>query len=244
MLHRQKVKLLLWFATLLSILALVVAPALAGQATGLVVDKAGTGTGTVTSDPVGINCGADCAEAYGSGTLVTLTATPAGDSVFAGWSGDADCSDGQVTINAAVDCTATFNLNQFTLTVNNEGGAGTGTVTSDPVGINCGADCEEAYQGGTQVTLTATPDEGFTFATWSGDCVQQTAPVGAGSDPAKTVITFTMNEDRNCTADFGLPVGGIAVPVNRLGLLVPWLGLAALAGLASLGVVLVRRRRS
>jgi hypothetical protein len=39
------------------------------------------------------------------------------------------------------------------------------------------------------------------------------------------------------------PVGGIAVPVNRLGLLAPWMGLAALAGLAALGVVVVRRRR-
>jgi len=42
----------------------------------------------------------------------------------------------------------------------------------------------------------------------------------------------------NCT-----PVGGIVVPVNRLGLVAPWLGLVALAGLAGLGVVLVRRRK-
>ena len=39
------------------------------------------------------------------------------------------------------------------------------------------------------------------------------------------------------------PVGGIIVPVNRLELLARWLGLAALASLAALTVVLVRRRR-
>jgi uncharacterized repeat protein (TIGR01451 family) len=39
------------------------------------------------------------------------------------------------------------------------------------------------------------------------------------------------------------PVGGIVVPVSRLELLAPWLGLAVLAGLAALGVVVVRRRR-
>ena len=39
------------------------------------------------------------------------------------------------------------------------------------------------------------------------------------------------------------PVGGIVVPVNKLGLLVPWLGLAALISLATLTVALVRRRR-
>ena len=52
MMHRQKVKLLLWFATLLSVLALVVVPALADGST-LTVEKAGDGTGTVISAPPG-----------------------------------------------------------------------------------------------------------------------------------------------------------------------------------------------
>ena len=38
------------------------------------------------------------------------------------------------------------------------------------------------------------------------------------------------------------PAGGIVVPVNRLELLAPWLGLAALASFAALTVALVRRR--
>ena len=41
-----------------------------------------------------------------------------------------------------------------------------------------------------------------------------------------------------------MPVGGIVVPVDKVGLLVPWMGLVTLAGLAVLGVVVVRRRRS
>ena len=41
-----------------------------------------------------------------------------------------------------------------------------------------------------------------------------------------------------------VPVGGVIVPVNRLELVAPWMGLAALAGLAALGVALVRRRKS
>ena len=39
------------------------------------------------------------------------------------------------------------------------------------------------------------------------------------------------------------PVGGIIVPVNRLGLLAPWMGLAGLAALAALTVALLRKRR-
>ena len=39
------------------------------------------------------------------------------------------------------------------------------------------------------------------------------------------------------------PIGGIAVPVNKLGLLAPWMGLVALAAVAALKVALIRRRR-
>ncbi len=53
----------------------------------LTVSKSGTGSGTVTSNPTGINCGSDCTENYANGTSVTLTASAAGGSSFAGWSG-------------------------------------------------------------------------------------------------------------------------------------------------------------
>jgi prepilin-type N-terminal cleavage/methylation domain-containing protein len=74
----------------------------------LSVSKSGTGTGTVTSNPSGIICGSDCSESYTDGTVVALTASPSGGSTFAGWSGDADCSDGSVTMSADRSCTATF----------------------------------------------------------------------------------------------------------------------------------------
>ena len=92
------------------------------------ISKAGTGTGTVTSTPPGIDCGATCVFAFASGVGVTLTATPDAGSTFAGWSGDADCSDGSVTMNGPKNCTATFNLGggptTYTLNVNR---TGTGT---------------------------------------------------------------------------------------------------------------------
>jgi endoglucanase len=75
----------------------------------LTVGKAGTGTGTVTSSPAGIDCGSDCAESYASGTSVALTASAAGGSTFAGWSGACSgtgaCS---VSMTAARSVTATF----------------------------------------------------------------------------------------------------------------------------------------
>ncbi len=76
----------------------------------LTVAKAGTGAGTVTSVPTGINCGGDCNEPYIAGTVVTLTAAPSGGSLFSGWSGSGCSGTGTcvVTTNAAASVTATF----------------------------------------------------------------------------------------------------------------------------------------
>ena len=53
----------------------------------LTVNKSGSGTGTVSSNPPGIDCGIDCAETYAGATVVTMTATPAAGSIFTGWLG-------------------------------------------------------------------------------------------------------------------------------------------------------------
>ncbi|WP_296703164.1 InlB B-repeat-containing protein [Thiocapsa sp. UBA6158] len=74
----------------------------------LTVAKAGEGDGTVTSTPAGIYCGGACAANYLLGTSVSLTATPSAGARFDGWSGHADCQDGQITLDADRQCTATF----------------------------------------------------------------------------------------------------------------------------------------
>src|SRR5437867_2427314 len=56
------------------------------QIFALAVVRAGTGDGSVTGSP-GITCGTSCSASYPSGTAVILTATPAADSTFSGWSG-------------------------------------------------------------------------------------------------------------------------------------------------------------
>ncbi|MGB3562308.1 MAG: M12 family metallo-peptidase, partial [Thermoanaerobaculia bacterium] len=155
----------------------------------LTVDKAGTGSGTVTSSPAGINCGGDCQESYTHGTPVQLTATPASGSVFSGWSGDADCSDGSVTMDEDLLCTATF-TKRWTLIVTRSG-PGAGTVTSSPAGISCGGDCQQTYNQGTVVSLTPTPTANSVFAGWSGDA-------------DCTDNTVSMSSDKTCNAIFNL----------------------------------------
>jgi hypothetical protein len=70
-------------------------------------------------------------------------------------------------------------------------GTGSGTVASNPAGIDCGMDCMESYIPGTDVTLTATRDSGSTFDGWGGDC--------SGTLTSTSVV---MNADRTCTAAF------------------------------------------
>lgn len=78
----------------------------------LTVNKNGTGTGYVSSDPEGIDCGSTCSEIYDENTVVELSAGADEGSVFAGWSG-AGCSGTgtcSVTMSQARTVTATFNV--------------------------------------------------------------------------------------------------------------------------------------
>jgi hypothetical protein len=86
----------------------------------LTVSKAGTGTGTITSDPAGINCGSQCTSTYGDGTGVILTATTAAGSTFAGWSGACTNTAGDCVVTMGADkvVTATFTLTGAGATLN------------------------------------------------------------------------------------------------------------------------------
>jgi hypothetical protein len=145
-----------------------------------------TGNGSVTSVPAGIDCPGDCAESYLGGTDVTLTATPDPGWLFSGWTGDCSGSNAStiVAMNAAKSCTATFVQEMFELNVSV---TGSGNVTSDPAGIDCpGPSCLASYASGTEVTLTATPQPGWTFSQWSVDCGGTSPIVQVAMDAAKT----------------------------------------------------------
>ncbi|MFZ0546552.1 MAG: choice-of-anchor Q domain-containing protein [Candidatus Promineifilaceae bacterium] len=77
----------------------------------LSVILSGTGQGTVSSTPAGIDCMPDCSEDYEVGTVVTLTAAAQSGSIFFGWqgpcSGTGDCV---VTMDQAMTVTAVFTL--------------------------------------------------------------------------------------------------------------------------------------
>jgi hypothetical protein len=104
-------------------------------------------------------------------------------------------SAGSATSNAA---TLTVNVPRFTLTVTNQSGLlglGSGSVTSNPAGIDCGSACSASYVGGTTVILTAHPNLLSGVGWWAG-CD------GVSADG--TACTVNMNAARSVVVNFKL----------------------------------------
>jgi hypothetical protein len=159
------------------------------------VTLAGAGSGAVDSDPSGIACPGDCSEELAAGAAITLTATAAADSEFAGWSGgcsgDAPCV---IEADGRVDVVATFTKKSLGLEVTKLGD-GAGTVTSAPAGIDCGLTCDASFDAGAVVTLTAAASPGSIFTGWSGGCSGLAATCQVTIAAATTVeATFTLEQ--------------------------------------------------
>jgi hypothetical protein len=81
----------------------------------LSINKTGSGSGTVTSSPAGINCGSVCSYAFPYNTAVTLAAAPDLTSILSGWSvgncsGTGVCT---VTMSTILSVTATLTLADY-----------------------------------------------------------------------------------------------------------------------------------
>ena len=174
------------------------------QVTNQLTVKA-TGSGTITSNPAGINCPTACSASFNQNTMVTLTETPAANSFFGGWSGA--CSGTKsctVNVSAPASVTATFNPG-YGLTV---ALTGPGTVTSSPAGINCPTTCSAAFPQNTNVTLTETPARNSFFSGWGGACtgtsacsvtVNASASVDANFNPGDE-LTVAVSGSGNVTS--------------------------------------------
>ena len=173
----------------------------------LTVTKSGAGSGTVTA--TGLTCKSKtCSGTYNGGSSVTLTAAPATGSFFSGWSDGCDSVEGDtctVVVSDNMTVTAAFGK-LFQLTVKKNTG---GTVTSDDEEqvINCGDDCNETYQSGTAVVLTAVPDDNSKFASWTG-CPGKAANACTVNMSAKKTVTAKFRAKKQYTLKTVLQKGG------------------------------------
>jgi len=146
------------------------------------IRRSTVGSGVVVAEPSG--------PYYSSGTVVTLRARPAWDSMLDGWSGDVSGTDTVVTItmNAHKRVTATFRrLKTCGLSVRP---ALHGSATLEPSG--------GTYVEGSQVLMRAQAETGWEFHEWTGD-------VNGTANPQGVVV----NENKEVRAVFRKIGGGV-----------------------------------
>jgi hypothetical protein len=112
-----------------------------------------------------------CSASFATGSTVTLTAAPAAGYGVTGWSGCTSSSGTScsVSLTSAQSVSVTFGATTATYALKVTK-TGSGSVSSSPLGINCGTTCQFGFNAGTTVTLTATPAAKKRFRGWSGAC--------------------------------------------------------------------------
>jgi len=171
----------------------------------LAIAIAGSGEGEVSCELEGGEA-EPCEAEYEEGTEVALVPQAEAGSEFTGWEGDCTGAGAcELVMDEDKEVTATFDLEpepeEFTLSVT-KAGTGSGTVTSSPAGIDCGSTCEASFEEGSEVTLTATPATGSTFAGFSGACTGTGACKATIEEDTAVTATFTANPpERTCATD-------------------------------------------
>lgn len=154
----------------------------------LSVVLAGSGSGTVTSNPAGISCGTDCSATFATGTAVDLTASSASGSTFSGWG--ANCT-------GTTACNLTMTSDEFITATFNSSPPPDFSVRPASVSLTT--------QRGGQVTdvLTIAPQNGsfaslvqlscvVTGSTPTATCAVSPTSVTPGANPATSTLTITV----------------------------------------------------
>ena len=158
--------------------------------------------GLVTSQDGNISCPTVCVKNYNYNSVVILSAIANTHWAFNNWSGDltgTNPSNRSITINSDKNVIANFGLQQYRLQIH-KSGTGTGTVTSNPSGIDCGNTCQYFFDYNTSVALTAVPDIGSYFVEWRQDLT--------GTNPNRSVL---MTQNRNVIAVFDITLYNLTV---------------------------------
>jgi hypothetical protein len=146
----------------------------------------GTGAGIDVSGD-----GRGCNEETGEFTITQLIFDEYGDLERLGLYFEQHCENGTPALYGIVDYRAkppTTGPDRTLQVAKN--GAGTGSVTSSPAGVDCGGDCSETYSFGKRVELQASPQPGSRFSGWSGAC------------QGTSTCVLKMGRDKDVTATF------------------------------------------
>lgn len=120
---------------------------------------------------------------YKDGESASITATPSTEFIFTGWSGDASGSVNPLTLTMTADknITANFEKRKYPLSLTIDG---SGTIKEEIVQTKS---ANIDYPSGTLVKLTAIPNTGYEFISWSGDYQGSDNPAVITIDKAKSI---------------------------------------------------------
>ncbi len=154
---------------------------------------------------------------YTAGASATAAATPSTGYSFVNWTEGATIvspsANYTFVVSANRTLVANFLINSYTLNTTANPALG-GTVTKNPDQLK--------YDHGTNVQLTATPNAGYVFTSWSVDASGSLNP-----------LNVTMTANKNITANFALTS---AQPVVVLGLAANFGAFGGNAGITNQGI--------
>jgi hypothetical protein len=157
------------------------------------VTENGSGSGTVTSQPAGINCPTVCVAPFTDNSAVVLTASPAQGSSFGGFSPNCTPSNPQTN---PPSCTVSLTTTDVTVTVTFNGGTGP-TLKSIAV---TPANPTEPINSTLQFTATGTFSDGSTkditsTVAWASSNTQAAtiSATGLATTGATTTLTTTIS---------------------------------------------------
>lgn len=130
---------------------------------------------------------------YAAGTKVCLSASANAGWAFSSWSGNALDSSGCLVLTANAAVTANFTVVQYQLTLNGKP-SGAGSVSANPTSVN------GAYPFDTSVCLTAVPNTGWAFSSWSGAALNSSGCLLVTG--AATVTAHFVSSASECPGDF------------------------------------------
>ncbi len=179
-----------WAATsgIWATIAVPIKPAPTGPTHTLTMQADPSGGGTITP--------AAGPHTYAENAVVDITATAAVGYVFTNWTGgvaDPNSATTTVTMDADKTVTANFTAQNYDLTMAvSPSGGGT---TTPAVGVT-------SHGARSVVDITATPNAGYLFDSWTGDV----------ADPNDASTTVTMDGNKTVTANFTAIPPGAVVP--------------------------------
>jgi hypothetical protein len=168
----------------------VYTPSQTSGAVALAVTTSGTGFGTVTSNPAGINCPGSCSALYGANASVSLTATASSGSTFVGWSGACTgFGDCVVNMNTAKSVSATFKLIPFAVVTT---GVTNGVITAPIATVSSTitfkpADIDKTGSIFITAVVPASSQKTLLSETWESGSINASAWTAYGSPAPKVV---------------------------------------------------------